>query len=101
MLTMLFAVLGGLSPHNSNIRLSVGTSCPGRTSRQASSDRHLAALIAVHPLGDSTSSGPRMRKRIRSARLNARSPPLQGNRKPGDADIARRMSYAMGDLPDP
>ena len=75
MLTRLFAVLGGASPHNSDIRLSVGTSWPERSSRHASSDRHLAALIASQPSGDSTSSGPRMRKRIRPARPNARSPP--------------------------
>jgi hypothetical protein len=80
MLTMLFAVLGGLSPHSSNIRLSVVTIWPGRTRRQASINRHLAALTAVHPSGDSTSSGPRIRKRIRAACPNARSPPLPGER---------------------
>ena len=59
MLTRLLAVLGGLSPHSSSISVSVETSWPGRTSRQASSDRHLGALIAVQPRGDSTSSGPK------------------------------------------
>ena len=64
MLTMLFAVFGGLSPHSSRSGSRSGTSWPGRSSRQASSDRHLAGRIDVHPSGDNTSSGPRTRKRI-------------------------------------
>src|ERR1700742_5070668 len=81
MLTRLFAVFGGLSPHSSSMSRSVGTSWAGRMSRQASSDRHLGALMAVHPFGGSTSSGPRMRKRIRPAPQNARAPPPSVHRK--------------------
>src|ERR1700750_721512 len=93
MLTRLFAVLGGVSPHNSSIRFSVGTSWPGRTSKQASSDRHLAALIAVHPPGDSTSSGPRMRKRIRPSPPSARSPRFRVSDKSGEVNAPRHGSW--------
>src|SRR5215471_11153522 len=82
MLTRLLALTGGLSLHNSKIRLSVETSCPDRSSRQASSDRHLGALTGVQPsVEDQTSSGPRMRNRIRPARPNSRSPPLSSERR--------------------
>src|SRR5690242_6332505 len=82
MLTRLLALAGGLSPHNSKIRLSVKTSCPDRSRRQASSDRHLGALTGIQPsVEDQTSNGPKMRKRIRAARPNSRSPPLPGKRR--------------------
>src|ERR1700740_1573856 len=81
MLTRLFAFAGGLSPHSSKIRLSVEISSPRLARRQASRDRHLGAPIAAHPsVADQTSRGPRMRKRIRPARPNARSPPLPRQR---------------------
>src|SRR5262249_62211619 len=80
MLTRLLALTGGLSPHNSKIGLWAETSCPDRSRRQASSDRHLGALTGVQPsVEDQTSSGPRMRKRIRPARPNSPSPPLSSD----------------------
>ena len=38
-----------IAPQLDRSGVSVGTSCPCRSSKAASSDRHLAALIAVHP----------------------------------------------------
>src|SRR5215472_10026510 len=98
MLTRLLALTGGLSPHNSNIRLSVETSCPDRSNRHESSDRHLGALTGVQPsVEDQTSNGPRMRKRIRPARPNSRSPPLSSERRcPAKQILPARVSGAAG-----
>src|SRR6516165_4665576 len=99
MLTRLLALTGGLSPQISRIRLSVEYRCPGRKSRQASSDRHFGALTAVHPSPVQTSRGPRMRKRIRPARPNSRAPPFRVAAVSGNAEASREVCGAAGEIP--